>query len=72
MLAIPNTVLERAAGLAAFYSKFKTESLAPVIYTEAKFVRKVKGSAPGSVMVDREKVIMVPPVGPDEATSSKK
>jgi len=72
MLAIPNTVLERAAGLAAFYSKFKTESLAPVIYTEAKFVRKVKGSAPGSVMVDREKVIMVPPIGPDEATSSKK
>ncbi|WP_111669469.1 NFACT RNA binding domain-containing protein [Algoriphagus litoralis] len=72
MNALPNTVLERAAGLAAFYSKYKTESLAPVIYTEAKFVRKVKGSAPGSVMVDREKVIMVPPVGPDEATSSKK
>ncbi|HSF55601.1 MAG TPA: NFACT RNA binding domain-containing protein [Algoriphagus sp.] len=72
MAALPNSVLERAAGLAAFYSKFKTETLAPVIYTEAKFVRKVKGSAPGSVMVDREKVIMVPPVGPDEETSSRK
>lgn len=69
---LPNSVLERAAGLAAFYSKFKTETLAPVIYTEAKFVRKVKGSAPGSVMVDREKVIMVPPVGPDEETSARK
>lgn len=72
MTSLPNSVLERAAGLAAFYSKFKTETLAPVIYTEAKFVRKVKGSAPGSVMVDREKVVMVPPQGPDEDTSSKK
>jgi predicted ribosome quality control (RQC) complex YloA/Tae2 family protein len=70
--ALPNTVLERAAGLAAFYSKFKSESFAPVIYTQAKFVRKVKGSAPGSVMVDREKVVMISPSGPDEETSSKK
>ena len=69
---LPNSVLERAAGLAAFYSKLKTDSLAPVIYTQAKFVRKVKGSAPGSVMVDREKVILVPPLGPDEETSARK
>lgn len=72
MSALPNTVLERAAGLAAFYSKFKTESFAPVIYTEAKFVRKVKGAAPGSVMVDREKVVMVTPIGPDEETAARK
>ncbi len=72
MTTLPNTVLERAAGLAAFYSKLKTESLAPVIYTQAKFVRKVKGSAPGSVMVDREKVILVPPIGPDEETAARK
>ncbi|TDQ18569.1 putative ribosome quality control (RQC) complex YloA/Tae2 family protein [Algoriphagus boseongensis] len=65
MPKVPSQVLERAAGLAAFYSKLKSDSLAPVIYTEAKFVRKVKGSAPGSVMVDREKVIMVPPKGPE-------
>jgi hypothetical protein len=69
---VPNPVLERAAGLAAFYSKYKSESLAPVIYTEAKFVRKVKGSAPGSVMVDREKVILISPQGPDEDTSAGK
>jgi predicted ribosome quality control (RQC) complex YloA/Tae2 family protein len=72
MSSLPNSVLERAAGLAAFYSKFKTETLAPIIYTEAKYVRKVKGSAPGSVMVDREKVILVPPIGPDEDTSARK
>jgi hypothetical protein len=41
-----------------------------VIYTEAKFVRKVKGLAPGAVMVDRESVIMVAPEGPSEELST--
>ncbi|WP_026950181.1 NFACT RNA binding domain-containing protein [Algoriphagus mannitolivorans] len=70
MPKVPNQVLERAAALAAFYSKMKNDSLAPVIVTEAKFVRKVKGSAPGSVMVDKEKVLMVPPKGPDAEIAS--
>lgn len=63
---IPVSVLETAASLAAFYSKNKNESLAPVIHTEAKYVRKVKGSPPGSVMVEKEKVLMVIPKGPEE------
>lgn len=62
----PKTVIERAAELAAYYSKHKNERLAPVIYTPSKFVRKVKGSAPGSVMVNKESVIMVSPKGPDQ------
>nr|WP_291788871.1 NFACT RNA binding domain-containing protein [Cecembia sp.] len=62
----PKTVIERAAELAAYYSKHKNERLAPVIYTPSKFVRKIKGSAPGSVMVDKESVIMVSPKGPDQ------
>jgi predicted ribosome quality control (RQC) complex YloA/Tae2 family protein len=65
----PIPVLERAAGLAAYYSKNKTESLAPVIYTRAKYVRKVKGAAAGSVHVEREQVLMIPPMGPDESLS---
>jgi predicted ribosome quality control (RQC) complex YloA/Tae2 family protein len=69
---VPQGVLERAAELAAFYSKLKSDTLAPVMYTEAKYVRKVKGSAPGSVMVDREKVILVSPKGPDQDTAAKK
>ncbi|MDR7130840.1 putative ribosome quality control (RQC) complex YloA/Tae2 family protein [Algoriphagus sp. 4150] len=64
--SIPMTVLETAASLAAFYSKNKNESLAPVIHTEAKYVRKVKGSPAGSVMVEKEKVMMVTPKGPEE------
>ncbi|MCH7408632.1 NFACT RNA binding domain-containing protein [Belliella sp. DSM 111904] len=63
-LNIPKPVLERAAELAAYYSKSKNDSLASVMYTPVKFVRKVKGSAPGAVMVDREQVIMVTPSGP--------
>ncbi|WP_373494880.1 NFACT RNA binding domain-containing protein [Aquiflexum sp.] len=60
----PKTVIERAAELAAYYSKNKNDSLAPVIYTPSKYVRKIKGSAPGAVMVDKESVLMVPPKGP--------
>lgn len=58
---IPQTVIEKAAALAAFYSKRKTDSLCPVSVTEKKYVRKLKGSPAGAVMVDREKVIMVVP-----------
>lgn len=57
----PKDVIERAAQLAAYHSKRKTESLCPVIYTPKKFVRKRKGSAPGEVVVEREQVIMVEP-----------
>jgi predicted ribosome quality control (RQC) complex YloA/Tae2 family protein len=62
--SFPSPTIERAAEMAAYYSKNKNETLAAVIYTPCKYVRKVKGSAPGAVMVDREKVIMVQPKGP--------
>ncbi len=64
--SLPALVLETAAQLAAYYSKNKTESLAPVIYTPVKFVRKVKGSHPGSVVVEKESVILVKPTSPEE------
>lgn len=57
----PKFVIEKAAALAAYYSKRKTDTLCPVIYTEKKFVRKQKGSAPGEVIVEKEDVIMVEP-----------
>ncbi len=65
-MVISKTVLERAAELAAYYSKNRSEQHAPVIYTPSKYVRKVKGSPAGAVMVDREKVIMVTPKGPQD------
>ena len=57
----PKDVIERAAQLAAYNSKRKTETLAPVVYTPKKYVRKRKGDPPGMVVVERETVIMVEP-----------
>ncbi len=55
----PSLVIERAAELAAFYSKRKNDSLCPVIVTPKKYVRKLKGMAEGAVIVDKEDVVMV-------------
>ncbi len=57
----PKPVIERAAQLAAWYSKRKTDSLCPVTVTQKKFVRKRKGDPPGAVRVDREQTLLVEP-----------
>lgn len=57
----PKDVIERAAQLAAYHSKRKTESLCPVSVTPKKFVRKRKGDPAGMVVVEREEVVMVEP-----------
>ena len=57
----PQPVIERAAELAAFYSKSKSESLSPVMVTERKYVRKGKNMLPGQVRVEKEKTILVMP-----------
>lgn len=57
----PKDVIERAAQLAAYYSKRKTETLCPVAVTPKKFVRKRKGDPAGMVVVEREEVMMVEP-----------
>lgn len=54
-------VIERAAQLAAYYSKLKGSGLVPVSYTLKKFVRKPKGAEPGQVIIDKEEVVMVEP-----------
>ncbi len=62
----PKPVIEKAAGLAAYYSKLKHESLATVIVTPAKFVRKVKGTPAGAVRVEKEDTLLVHPVKPED------
>lgn len=57
----PKDVIERAAQLAAYNSKRKTDTLCPVAVTPKKFVRKRKGDPPGAVVVEKEQVIMVEP-----------
>ncbi|MDU0372749.1 NFACT RNA binding domain-containing protein [Hymenobacter endophyticus] len=63
---VPAPVLERAAQLAAWYSRRQNDTLCPVTYTPKKFVRKPKGAQPGQVLVEREKVLLVTPANPFE------
>lgn len=58
---VPRPVIEKAAQLAAYYSKRKNDTLCPVLYTQKKYVRKPKGSYPGQVVVDREEALLVAP-----------
>lgn len=60
---IGKDVIERAAQLAAYYSKRKNETLCPVAVTARKFVRKRKGDPPGMVIVEKEETILVEPRG---------
>jgi len=58
---VDRRAVERAAAIAAHFSDAKTQSLVPVIVTERKYVRPVKGGAPGLVRIDREDVVLVEP-----------
>ncbi len=58
----PRPVIERAGQLAAYYSKNRRLSVCPVIYTEKKYVRKLKGAPPGTVRVEKENILFVNPV----------
>lgn len=57
----PTHIIEKAAALAAANSKRKTDTLCPVIYTQKKFVRKMKGTPAGQVIIEKEEVVMVEP-----------
>ncbi len=58
---IPTEVIEKAASLAAYYSKRSADTLCPVLFTPRKYVRKTKDLAAGQVIVEKEEVIMVSP-----------
>lgn len=63
----PGRIVERAASVAAHYSKARHSGLVPVIYTQRKYVRKFRGARPGQVTCEREKMVVVPPVLPEPA-----
>jgi len=57
--AVPRSVLIAAAEQAVQHSDSKHSSLVPVDYTERRYVRKPKGSAPGKVIYVNEKTLFV-------------
>lgn len=57
----PESVIVKAASLAAWNSKARGSKLVPVIFTKRKYVTKPKGAPAGTVRVQREDVKMVKP-----------
>jgi predicted ribosome quality control (RQC) complex YloA/Tae2 family protein len=55
----PGDLLVEAAHLAAHFSDARSEKVVEVQYTPRRYLRKPRGSAPGLVVVDREKVIVL-------------
>jgi predicted ribosome quality control (RQC) complex YloA/Tae2 family protein len=55
----PADVLVEAAHLAAHFSEARDESVVEIQYTPRRYLRKPRGSAPGLVVVDREKVLVL-------------
>ena len=58
---LPGEVLERAAALAAYYSKMGGAEKAEVHYTKRKLIRKVKGGEPGRVILTKYRTIIARP-----------
>jgi len=56
--------IEEAASIAAYFSKGKTSSSLPVIFTQRKYVNRPRGTRPGTATCTREKLIMVRPTKP--------
>ena len=60
----------QAASIAAYYSKMRNAGTVPVAMTRKKFVRKPRGAPPGTVALEREEVLFVPPQLPVDASSA--
>lgn len=56
---IPESTLEFAANLAAYYSSQRSSALVPVDYTERKHVKRPNGSKPGFVIYENQQTIYV-------------
>ena len=61
----PKNILEIACEITAYFSKSRKGTFVPVAYALKKYVRKPKGAGPGSVLMEREEVIMVEPRLPE-------
>jgi predicted ribosome quality control (RQC) complex YloA/Tae2 family protein len=58
---IPQPILQRAAGLAAWYSQSRTAGSVPVDYTEQRYVHHLKDGGPGMVTYSKERTLPATP-----------
>ena len=61
---LPDEVLEKAAGLAAWHSQGREAAKVPVDFTRRKHVWKPGGARPGMVLYDHQQTLYVTPVSP--------
>ena len=54
-------LLEKAASIAAWHSKARNGGITAVSYTQARNVRKPRGEKPGTVMIQKERLLKVRP-----------
>jgi predicted ribosome quality control (RQC) complex YloA/Tae2 family protein len=66
----PKNILEIACEITAYFSKSRKGTFVPVAFALKKYVRKPKGAGPGSVLMEREEVIMVEPRLPEGTIDS--
>lgn len=59
---VPKNIIEKAARLAAANSKSKHSGTVPVLYTEARYVNRIRKAPPGTVAVKNENVLFVEPL----------
>ena len=64
--SVPESVIERAAELAAYYSAKQNEGKVIVDVTERRYVKKIKGAGPGMVTYRNEETRTVAPRGEKE------
>lgn len=64
---IPDEVLERAAGLAAWFSPQRDERSVAVDVTPRRHVRRIQGAGPGMVSYRNERTLRVRPRSPEAA-----
>ncbi len=59
--AIPQSTIEQAASLAAYYSQARGSTSVAVDYTLQKYVKHMKGGGPGMVIYERERTMYAEP-----------
>jgi predicted ribosome quality control (RQC) complex YloA/Tae2 family protein len=62
----PEEALREAASLAGWYSQLREAGSVAVDYTEARYVRHMKGGGPGMVIYERERTVHMPPADAGE------
>jgi len=63
---VPDSTLEWAAGLAAYYSQGRDDTQVEVIVTRRRYVHRLKGGRPGQVTVRHERTLQVRPEMPND------